>query len=347
MKIAEIAQFIGGEPENCPANLVINGCAKLEEAAPSDISFLANSKYSPLLSTTSAGAVLVEKDQKIPEGTPVIRVKNPYLAYVLLLEKLYPAPRLLEDGVSDSAYVHPEAEIGKKVSIAPGVYIGKKVVIGDGTRIFPNAVILDNVKIGNDCVLYPNIVVREECVLGDRVILQPGAVIGSDGFGFAPVPPEGYHKIPQVGKVILEHDVEIGANTAIDRATTGSTVIKAGTKIDNLVQIGHNVVVGRNTVIAGVSGIAGSTKIGDWCQIGGQAAIAGHLNIGDQVNLAGDSGVMSDLESGKTYFGIPVREMSKAMRIEASLNKLPELLKRVKKLERILAEREDGGEKEK
>ena len=185
--------------------------------------------------------------------------------------------------------------------------------------------------------------IREDCHIGNRVILQPGCVIGGDGFGFAPTK-EGFHKIPQVGNVIIEDDVEIGANSAIDRATTGSTIVCAGTKIDNLVQLAHNVKVGNHTVIAGLSGIAGSTKVGNWCQIGGQVGISGHLNISDQTKIAGNSGVMADTETGKTYFGSPVREMTQAMRIEGSLNKLPELLRRVRKLEKMLDSQKENGE---
>lgn len=346
MKLEEIVQYLQGELINSPGDVEISGCAKLDEATNSDISFLANLKYKNLVNTSKAAAIIVSKKLEIDTDSPLIKVNDPYLAFTLVLEKLYPQVNAVEEGIASTSIVAESSDIGKNVSIGHNCFIGKNVSIGAHTVIYPNVVILDDVSIGANCIIYPNVTIREECILQNRVILQPGCVIGSDGFGFAPVS-GGYKKIPQVGNVILEDDVEIGANTTIDRSTTGSTVIKSGTKLDNLVQIAHNVKIGRNTVIAGLSGVAGSTEIGDWCQIGGQVGINGHIHIHDQSVIAGNTGVMSDTESGKIYFGMPAREHRKQLQIEAALNKLPEMIKKIKRIEKNIQLNADDGENKK
>jgi UDP-3-O-[3-hydroxymyristoyl] glucosamine N-acyltransferase len=327
MKLKEIVQYLQGELINSPGDVEISGCAKLDEATNSDISFLANLKYKNLVNTSKAAAIIVSKKLEIDTDIPLIKVNDPYLAFALVLEKLYPQSNAVEEGIASTSVVAESSDIGKNVSIGHNCFIGKNVSIGTQTVIYPNVVVLDDVSIGANCIIYPNVTIREKCVLQNRVILQPGCVIGSDGFGFAPVA-GGYKKIPQVGNVILEDDVEIGANTTIDRSTTGSTVIKSGTKLDNLVQIAHNVKIGRNTVIAGLSGVAGSTEIG-------------------QSVIAGNTGVMSDTESGKIYFGTPAREHRKQLQIEAALSKLPEMVKKIKRIEKHVQLNVDDGENKK
>jgi UDP-3-O-[3-hydroxymyristoyl] glucosamine N-acyltransferase len=229
--------------------------------------------------------------------------------------------------------IHPEAKIGKDVRIGAHVVIGKGCEVGDRTRILPNCVLMDGVKVGQDCLLYPLVSVREECEIGNRVIIHNGAVIGSDGFGFAPH--EGvYHKIPQVGRVVIEDDVEIGANCTIDRATMGETRIRRGAKLDNLVHIAHNVEVGEWTVMAAQAGISGSTKIGHHVMVGGQVGTVGHIRIGNYVQIGAQSGVSKSIPDGEIVFGYPARPIMRTKRIEAVVNQLPELLKRVKELER-------------
>ena len=343
MNIREIVQFLDGESVNAEEEVEISGCAKLDEAGPNDISFLANIKYKGQVDQTKAAAVLVASDLTIDTNRALIKVEDPYFAFLLMLEKLYPPIEMIKPGIADTAVVATSSNLGEGTAVGAGVYIGENVKVGNNTIIYPNSVVLDDSVIGSDCIIYPNVTIREKCLIGNRVILQPGSVVGSDGFGFAPTA-AGFHKIPQVGNVILEDDVEIGANTAIDRATTGSTVIRKGTKIDNLVQIAHNVEVDSHTVIAGQVGVSGSTKIGQWCQLGGQVGIAGHLNINDKTIIAAQAGIMADTESDKIYFGSPAREHRKQMQIEASLNKLPELLKRVKKLEQRLDKQISEGE---
>lgn len=344
MKIREIVQFLDGELVNADGGIEIKGCAKLDDAGPNDISFLANIKYKSQVDLSKAAAVLVAKDMTLDTERALLKVKDPYFAFQRLLEKLYPPVEMVKQGIADSANVSESASIDEDAAIGDGVFIGTNVKIGKNTIIHPNVVVMDGVSIGSDCIIYPNVTIREKCLIGNRVILQPACVIGSDGFGFAPTS-NGYRKIPQVGNVLIEDDVEIGANTAIDRATTGSTIIRQGTKIDNLVQIAHNVEIDSHTAIAGQAGISGSTKVGKWCQLGGQVGLAGHINIKDRTVIAAQSGVMSDTEGDKIYFGSPAREHRKQMQIIASLNKLPDLLKRVKKLEMNLEKQIADGEK--
>ena len=336
LSLQEIAEKIGGELRGDPS-IKIHNTAEIEKAKQGEITFLANPKYAAKLATTQASAVIV--DQRITKlpNLPCIIVPDAYYGFLQTL-LIFNQPReMLTAGVHKTAVVHPTAKLGKQIKIGAGVYIGADVEVGDGTEIFPNCVILDGVKIGVACRFYPLVSVREDCVIGDRVIIHNGAVIGSDGFGFAPH--EGkFHKIPQVGKVVIEADVEIGANCTIDRATLGETRICSGTKLDNLVHIAHNVTVGTHSVIAAQTGISGSTKIGSHNMIGGQVGIVGHITIGDHVQIAAQSGVSKNIEDGQVVFGTPARPIMKMKRIEASLDHLPEMRKRIHQLEKKMAQ---------
>jgi len=327
---AEIAQLVQGRLTG-PGDLVIHDVAKIEDAGPHDLTFLANPRYARYLETTGAGAVLVSAGTT-SNRVAVIEVSDPYASFLRLLELYHPLPSWLPAGVHPTAVIDPTAVVAEDVSIGAGCYVGPRTKIGNGTRIFPHAVIAADVVIGSDCEIRSRVSVREGVVLGNRVVLQDGAVIGSDGFGFAPTP-EGYRKIPQLGRVVIADDVEIGANSTIDRATLGETVIGKGTKLDNLIQVAHNTTIGSHTVIAALTGISGSAKIGDRCRIGGQVGIVGHLTIGDDVAIGAKAGIANDVENGAVVSGSPSRPHNLWKRIEASLTRLPELFHRVRKLE--------------
>jgi UDP-3-O-[3-hydroxymyristoyl] glucosamine N-acyltransferase len=330
MTLQEVAGFLGGQLFG-PKDLVITGPAKIESAGPEQITFLSNPKYRHYLGTTKAGAVVIDKPGD-DVAIPYILVPDAYVGFLMLLKLFSPPAQDYIGGVSDKAVIHATAKLHPSVKIAPLVYIGPDVEIGENTMIYPGVVLLKDVRVGADCILYPNVSVREGCIIGNRAILNNGCVIGSEGFGFAPKG-EIYIKIPQIGNVIIEDDVEIGANTTIDRATLGSTIIRQGCKLDNLVQIAHNVVLGKNSVMAGQSGIAGSTEVGEHATFGGQVAIIGHIKVGKNVSVGGQSGVSKDTEDNAVLFGSPAMPLPKMMRIEASMRHLPDLIKRFKALE--------------
>jgi UDP-3-O-[3-hydroxymyristoyl] glucosamine N-acyltransferase len=337
MTILDIATLLGGNVIG-DGGIVITGMAKIEEAGSGDLSFISNPKYEKYLEQTKASGVIVSSslDERRYATLPpaLIKVDNPYAAFVVALERLDPQPELLAPGIHATAVIAPSATLGEGCAIGAHVFIGERCIIGARSKILPNAVLGDRVTIGENCLIYPNVTIREDCILGDRVILQPGAVIGGDGFGFAPKKDGTFQKIPQRGIVVIEDDVEIQANSCIDRATMGETRIKRGTKIDNMVQIAHNVVVGENTVIAAQSGIAGSTKVGKNVMIAGNVGIIGHLTIADRVSIAGQSGIAKSItKEGQTYFGIPAKEMSRALRIEGAIRQLPEVLKELREVE--------------
>ena len=335
LSLKEIAEKIGGELRGDPS-IKISNTAEIEKAKPGEITFLANPKYLSKLATTQASAVIVDHRVTNLPNLPCIIVPDAYFAFMQTLLMFNQPRQMLATGVHKTAVVHSTAKLGKNVKIGAGVYIGAEVEVGDGTEIFPNCVVLDGAKIGANCRLYPLVSIREDCMIGDRVIIHNGAVIGSDGFGFAPH--EGkFHKIPQVGKVVIESDVEIGANCTIDRATLGETRICSGTKLDNLVHIAHNVTVGPHSVIAAQTGISGSTKIGAHNMIGGQVGIVGHITIGNGVQIAAQSGVSKSIEDGQIVFGTPARPIMKMKRIEATLDHLPEMRKKIRQLEEKLA----------
>ncbi len=332
--LEKIASHIGGTVYG-KSTMEIDGVSEIATANASQITFLANPKYKPLLETTSAGAVIIDGNADVEPEIPYIIAPNAYFGFLQAFLLFNPPQRLLEPGIHDTAVIEDTAEIGENVTICANCYIGAGVKVGDNSRILPNCVLLNNSEIGSDCLFYPSVSVREGCRIGKRVIIHNGAVIGSDGFGFAPWKGQ-YHKIPQVGTVIIEDDVEIGANVTIDRATLGETVIKAGVKLDNLVHIAHNVVVDEHTVMAAQAGISGSTKIGKHVMIGGQVGTVGHISIGEGAQIAAQSGVAKDVEPKEQLFGAPARPIMRAKRIEAVINNLPELAKRVKKLEKAL-----------
>ncbi len=327
----ELADRIGAEVVGDP-DVLIEGVAKIEEASPQDVTFVSNPAYRKHLQNSRAAAVIIDS---APEGgnATFLVTAEPYLAFLKALRLFHPEPQAPEAGV------HPSAVIGENVTVAEGASIGPLCVLEDGVAVGKNSVLRAqvfvgrNVVIGEDCLFHSRVTIREGCRIGNRVILQDGCVIGSDGFGFAQAE-QGYEKIPQVGIVVLEDDVEIGANTTVDRATLGQTVIRRGVKLDNLVQIAHNVEVGSSTVMAAQTGIAGSTKVGEKSVLGGQVGVAGHLHLSDGIMVAAQSGVTKDHGPKKIISGYPARDIMEWRRIEASLTRLPELIKRVGKLEK-------------
>lgn len=338
MNLDQIARLLDGELVGDP-DLEIKGLGKIEEAGPGELTFLANPKYTKFLTTTKASAVLVSNEFK-DVSIPHIRVTDPYLGFLLILEKMNPPKPPGFTGIDPSASIDSEAHLAEDVCIGPMVYIGKNVTIGRGTVVYPGCVILDDVQIGENCKFYPNVSVREECRIGNNVIIHDGSVIGSDGFGFAPGASE-YRKIPQRGIVRIEDDVEIGANCAIDRATMGETLIRKGCKLDNLIQIAHNVVIGENTVIAAQTGVSGSTKIGKNVTVAGQVGIVGHITIGDKSIIAAQSGVSKDVPAGEIWFGYPAQPIMKQKKVEASLRHLPDIARKVHQLEKLSIELEE------
>lgn len=341
LTLNQLAEMVRGEVVG-DGNIVINGAAALDRAQPGQITFLTNPKYKPLLGQTRASAVIVDQKMNIESPLPTLRVENAYYGFLQIFLYFNPQESITEPGVHPTAVIDDSAVIGESVSIGPGVVIGKNVQIGKNTEILANCVIMDNVTIGENCRLYPLVSVREKCRIGNRVIIHNGTVIGSDGFGFAPH--EGvYHKIPQIGIVIIEDDVEIGANCTIDRATMGETVIRQGAKLDNLIHIAHNVEIGAHTVMAAQAGISGSTKIGHHCMIGGQVGTVGHIQIGNYVQIGAQSGVSKGIPDNQVVFGYPARPIMRTKRIEAVVNQLPELSKRVKELEKKLEALSNNG----
>lgn len=336
----EIAFILNGTVEG-DALATVNQLAKIEEAQSGSLSFLANPKYEPYLYTTNASIVIVNNDLALaePVKATLIRVENAYSAFTVLLEK-YNTIKLHKTGIEQPCFIHPSAQVGKDVYIGAFAYIGPDVKIGNNSKVYPNTYIGDNVTIGENTTLFAGVKVYFDCVLGDNVIIHSGAIIGSDGFGFAPNADGTYNKISQIGNVIVEDNVEIGSNTTVDRATMGSTIIHKGAKLDNLLQVAHNVEIGANTVIAGQTGISGSTKIGDNCVIGGQVGIVGHLSIAKGSQIMAKSGINKNIvEEGKKWGGIPFfTGYMENLRVEAAVTHLPALEKRVLELEKIIAE---------
>lgn len=320
----QIAAYIGGEIVG-DENATVSTFAKIEEGVKGALSFLSNPKYAPYIYDTQSSIVLVNNDfvPERPVQTTLIKTANAYESLAKLMA-LYESVKPKKTGVSSMASVAPSATIGQNVYIAPFVYIGERAVIGDNTAIEANTSVGDGATVGSDCILYSNVTIYHGCKVGNRCILHAGSVVGADGFGFAPGV-NGYEKIPQIGIAILEDDVEIGANTCIDRATMGATIIKRGVKLDNMVQVAHNVVVDEHTVMAAQSGIAGSTKVGRWCMVGGQAGISGHIKLGNQVKVGGHSGVTNNVQDGKSMMGYPAFEHTQFARASVIFKKLPEM----------------------
>lgn len=333
----QIATFIHGEIVG-DENATVHTFAKIEEGIPGALSFLSNPKYTPYIYETKASIVLVNKDF-VPEHeikATLIKVDNAYDSLARLLT-LYEQSKPRKTGIDPLAFIAPTAQIGKDVWIAPFAYVGENAVVGDRTVLHPHVTIGDGAQVGDDCTLYANATVYHDCRVGNRCTLHAGSVVGADGFGFAPTP-QGYEKIPQIGIAILEDDVEIGANTCIDRATMGATIVHKGAKLDNLVQVAHNDEIGSHTVMAAQVGIAGSTKVGEWCMFGGQVGIAGHIHIGDRVVLGAQSGVPSSIKSDQRLIGAPPMEEKPFFKSHAIFRKLPDMYFELNALRKELTE---------
>lgn len=333
----QIAALLGGTVEG-DTNAEVWKLCKIEEGEPGGLSFLANSKYSNYIYTTKATAVIVSKSfvPEHPISSTLIRVDDPYLAFAMLLKK-YNEMQLDKKGVDSQAFISPSATIGKDCYIGPFAFIGENVRIGDGAKIYPQTYVGDNSQIGDQTTLFAGVRIYQNIVVGSRCILHSGVVVGADGFGFAPTADGSYQKIDQIGNVVIEDDVEIGANTTIDRATLGSTIIHRGVKLDNLCQIAHNVVVGENTVMASQSGIAGSGKVGSHCVIAGQVGIVGHIEVGNNVTIAAQSGVTRSFPDNVTILGSPATDAIKQRKTYVFERNLDQLYKRVDELEKKLA----------
>lgn len=333
----QIAEFIGGRVEGNP-DATVNTFAKIEEGRSGAISFLSNPKYTHYVYDTESSIVLINDDVVLdaPVKATLIRVKNAYECVARLLQ-MYEAAKPRKKGIDPLASIASTATIGNDVYVGPFAVIGEGATVGDGTQIYPGAVIGDGVTIGGGCTVYPNVTVYEGCRLGNRVTVHSGTVIGADGFGFAPNA-GGYDKIPQIGTVTIEDDVEIGANTCIDRSTMGSTVIRRGVKLDNLVQVAHNVEIGENTVMSAQVGIAGSTKVGAWCMFGGQVGLAGHIHIGDKTFLGAQSGVPGNIKGDTTLIGTPPMEPRAYFKSQAIFRKLPDLYRQLSELQKQVDE---------
>jgi len=332
-KLKEIAQWIHGEIVG-DGNTLITGICGIKEAKPGDLTFVASSKYLHLLESTQASAVITSRDV---EGAlkPIIRTDNPSLSFAKLAELLYPVAQGHPSGVSPKAVLGKKVRLGKGVAIQPFVVVEDEVAIGDRTVLYSGCYVGKKTTIGNDCLIYPNVSIRERVEVGHRVIIHSGTIIGSDGFGFTTI--KGvHHKIPQIGTVVIEDDVEIGANVTIDRARFGKTVVGKGTKIDNLVQIAHNVVTGSNCIFVAQSGISGSTVIGNNVVLAGQAGIVGHIAIGDNVMVGAQAGVSKSIPPNTSVWGSPAKPLNKAKRVNAALQRIPELYKTVEEMRKKL-----------
>lgn len=332
-----IAQLLNGTVEGDPGSKVFT-IAKIEEGRVGALSFLANPKYEHYIYTTDSSVVLVRNDFKPARQVKatLIRVEDPYQSVAKLLA-IYQQARPEKKGIHPSAVIDESASLGEDVYVGACVVISENAVIGEGSSIHAQTFIGDGVRIGSNCILYPGVKVYADCIIGDNCILHAGAVIGADGFGFAPSSGSDFMKIPQIGNVILEDNVEIGANTCIDRATMGSTIIRHGVKLDNLVQVGHNVVIEENTVIAALSGVAGSARIGRNCMIGGQVGIVGHLSIADGCKIGAQTGVIGSVrQENSALFGTPSLDSKKFMKSYAYFVRLPELNKRVDEMEKTV-----------
>jgi len=341
--LEQLAREVGGVAEGDP-ELPIRGVAGIREAREGEISFVANHRYSRFIDDTRASALILAPGM-VNGHLPVLRIDDPYLAYLKILRLFSPIPNeRYRPGIHPGAFVDPSARVGEGVHIGAGVYVGADAELGKGAVLLPGAVVMDGVRVGPECLIFPSVILREGVILGERVVVHAGSVIGADGFGYA-WDGQSHQKIPQIGGVEIGDEVEIGANVTIDRATTGMTRIGKGCRIDNLVQIAHNVQVGPNTVIVAQAGISGSTEIGSNVTIAGQAGVAGHITIGDRVVVAAQAGVTKSVETDICVSGYPARPHDDAMRQLAALGRVPELMRRIAKLERELAR--PGGDSEK
>ncbi len=335
---SQIAQLINGSVEG-DDTIWVSSFGKIEEAQANQLAFLANPKYEDFLYSTKASIVIINNSQEIRNGiqSTLIRVPDAYSAFATILDTYQQMMTAQMSGVQEPSYIHPTAQLGQNVFIGVFTHIGENVVIDDNVKLFPQVYLGDHVKIGKNTILYPGVKIYHHCVIGNNVTVHAGSVIGSDGFGFAPQKDGTFKKVPQIGNVVIQDNVEIGANATIDRATIGSTLVKKGAKLDNLIQIAHNVEVGRDTVMAAQAGVSGSTKIGDNVMIGGQAGIVGHLVIADGSKINAQSGVSKSIKKENTAVtGSPAYDYPSALRSQALSRNLPDLEKRVKELETLV-----------
>ncbi len=341
----QIADFLQGEVEGNP-DVKVNNFAKIEEGKPQTLTFLSNPKYTHYIYKTKADIVLVNVDFKAEKEvkTTLIRVADAYGALAKLLE-LVEKSKPAKVGIEPMSYVATSAKVGEDVYIAGFAYIGENAIVGNNSKLYPHVFIGDNVVIGDNVTLYSGVKIYADCKVGDNSIIHAGAVIGSDGFGFAPQADGSYHKIPQMGNVVIKSNVEIGANTVIDRAVMDSTVIHEGVKLDNLVQIAHNVEVGKHTVIAAQSGIAGSTKVGERCVFGGQVGLAGHIKIGNDVKIGAQSGIGKNQKDGSEVIGSPAIGIKDWYKSSFIFAKLPEMYRDIGQLKKETSKLKDGNNK--
>ncbi|MDD2792027.1 MAG: UDP-3-O-(3-hydroxymyristoyl)glucosamine N-acyltransferase [Sediminibacterium sp.] len=335
---SQIALMVQGKIEG-DAAAAVTSFGKIEEAVPGQLSFLANPKYEEYLYKTRASIVIVNESLQLknPVTATLVRVPDAYSAFATLMTKYQEIAAGQLTGIQQPSYISDSAKLGEQVFVGAFAFLGNNVQVGNHTKIHSGAVLGDRVQIGNHTVIHAGVKIYNDCIIGDHVIIHAGTVIGSDGFGFAPQENGTYQKVPQLGNVVIEDSVEIGANSTIDRATMGSTIIRKGVKLDNLVQIAHNVEVGSNTVIAALTGVSGSTKIGKNVMMGGQVGVAGHISIADGSRINGQSGVTKTIkEPNKAFNGTPAFEFSASMRVHAATRTLPELEKRVKELEKLV-----------
>ena len=336
----QIAMMIQGKVEG-DASVSVNQFGKIEEATAGQISFLANPKYEEFLYSTKA-SILIVNDSLVLKNkidATLIRVSDAYAAFATLLTKYQELKTQNLTGIQTPSFISSSAKLGENHFVAAFAYISDNVSIGNNVKIFPGVVVSENVKIGNDVILHPGVIIYADCILGNNITIHSGTIIGSDGFGFAPKADGSFQKVPQLGNVIIEDHVEIGSNTTIDRATIGSTIIRKGVKLDNLIQIAHNVEVGEHTVIAAQTGLSGSTRVGKGVMMGGQAGTAGHLSIADGVKVAARSGITKTISKENSIItGYPATEHNLALRAQVQVKNLPNLEKRVKELEILVAQ---------
>ncbi len=335
---AQIALMINGRIEG-DAGAAVTSFGKIEEAQQGQISFLANLKYEEYLYKSQASIIIVNDSLEIKQAVAatLIRVADAYTAFATLLTRYQELMTQQLSGIQQPSYISGTASLGENVFIGAFVYLGENVRIGNNVKIFPGCVLGNGVRVADNSILHAGVKIYHECIVGKHVTLHAGVVIGGDGFGFAPQTDGAYKKVPQIGNVVIEDFVEIGANTTIDRATIGSTIIRTGVKLDNLIQVGHNVEIGANTVIAALTGISGSTKIGKNVMMGGQVGIVGHITIADGTKIAGQSGISKTIrEPNKSFIGSPAMDVAVALRNQVVARNLPELEKRIQDLEKIV-----------
>jgi UDP-3-O-[3-hydroxymyristoyl] glucosamine N-acyltransferase len=334
----QIAELINGKIEGDP-DVAVSSFGKLEEATEGQLAFLANPKYEEFLYTTKASIIIINTTLELEKklSATLIRVPDAYSSFAVILTAYSQMAKANLTGIQHPSFIAPSAKLGENIFVGAFTYLGNNVVIGNNVKLYPQVYLGDNVTIGDDSILYPGVKIHHDCKIGNSVSIHAGSVIGGDGFGFAPQNDGSFKKVPQIGNVVVENNVEIGANTAIDRATIGSTIIKAGAKLDNLIQIAHNVEIGMNTVIAAQSGVSGSTKIGKNVMIGGQAGIVGHIQIADGSKINAQSGVAKSIKTPNTAVtGSPAYDYALSLRSQILSRNLPEMEKRIKELEKMV-----------